>query len=256
MLVAGQGFGVGIENEQAAVAVHHDGVSAGDIGDKFSHADDRGDFHTGRHDGRVTGAAAGLRGEGINHAAVQGRGFTRRQIVGQDDHRLLEIAELLTPLTQQMFQDGPFDVEQVGRARGQVAPLEIPQGLGIAADDPAHGILGGEMLFADMGLDLAGQSGILDEDGMSPEDGAVLLAQPLVDGFLLAPGRRRGLGQGLTQALQLLGHPLRLHRPLRNAEPFGVQHQSRTDGHTGRHGNAAFDFHWQLSMARSSPTRI
>ncbi len=54
---------------------------------------------------------------------------------------------------------------------------------------------------------------------------------------------RAACGQGLLQPrafrLDLIGG----NKPLRDAEPFGVQHQGWADGHAGRDGDAAFDFH-------------
>ena len=48
-----------------------------------------------------------------------------------------------------------FDVEQVGGAGGEMAAVDAFQGLGVAAHDPADGVLGGVVLLADQRLDLA-----------------------------------------------------------------------------------------------------
>ena len=82
----------------------------------------------------------------------------------------------------------------------EVAALDALQRLGVAADDAADGVLGGELLLLDERLDLADQAGVLDEQGVGAEDGAVLLAEPVGDGLLLFAGGGGGGGQRLAQA--------------------------------------------------------
>ena len=74
--------------------------------------------------------------------------------------------------------------------------LEAFQRLGVAADDAADGVLGGVILLADEALDLADQLGVLDEQGVGGEDGAVLLAELCGDGLLVVAGSRGGGGEG------------------------------------------------------------
>ena len=100
-------------------------------------------------------------------------------------------------------------------------------------------------LLADERLDLAGQGRDRDEhQGVGAEDGAVLLAELGGDGFLSLAGLGGGRRQGLARARSISASTVAgVDEALRNAEPFGVQHEGRADGDTGRDGDAAFDFH-------------
>ena len=59
-----------------------------------------------------------------------------------------------------------------------------------------------------------------------------------------------GGSQGLVEALHFLVHEVGVDEARRDAEPFGVQHQGRTDGNAGSNGNAAFDFHSSIADCR------
>ena len=55
--------------------------------------------------------------------------------------------------------------------------------------------------------------------------------------------------EGLAQTRSISSSTLvGVDEALGNAEPFGVQHQGRTDGDAGRNGDAAFDFHAGATM--------
>ncbi len=78
-------------------------------------------------------------------------------------------------------------------ARAERRMVEVLQRLGVAAHDLADGVIGGSVLALDELLDLADQLGILDEQGVGGEDGAVLLAELGADVLLdfAAPRGRR-----------------------------------------------------------------
>ncbi len=190
----------------------------------------------------MAGPPAGLGGEAVYVLGVQRRRLAGRQVVGQHDDRLAEPAHLLAALAEQLAEDALFQVEDVADALGHQA-ADVFQGLGVAAHDPADGVLGGEVLVADERLDLAAQGGVGEHDGVGAEDGAVLGPEAGADGVLALAGLAGRLVQGPAEAGDL-GVALRQrHKALRDAVPLGVQHQGRADGHTRRDGGATFDFH-------------
>ena len=163
--------------------------------------------------------------------------------MGQDDHRLGQVADQLAALTQEVAQDQLLDVEQVGGAEREGVAAQALQGLGLPADDPADGVLGGVDVLADQPLDLAAQRGVFDEQGVGGEDGAVLLAELVVDGLLVGAGL---LGGGLERGAQPPDLRLSLvafDEALGDAEALVVQHQGRTERHAGGNRDAAFDLH-------------
>ena len=92
-------------------------------------------------------------------------------------------------------------------------------------------------------LDLADQLGILDEQGVGGEDGAVLLAELFADRVLIGAGIGNGLLQGLMQPIDFIRWPGFVDELARNANAFGLDDQGLADGDARRNGNAAFDFH-------------
>ena len=96
-----------------------------------------------------------------------------------------KMLELFPSLAQQVAEDAFFDIEEIGGSGCQVAVLDTLQRLGIAAHHPADGIFSSECLGTDQIFDLAGQVGILNQQGMSAEDGAVLPAQLVTDRLLI-----------------------------------------------------------------------
>ncbi len=100
ILIAEESFLVGVENQQAAVAVHDDQVAAGNVGDEPAQADYRRQFQGTGHDGSVAGPAAGFGGETVNLVRLQRGGFARRQVVSQDNDRLGQLAELFAAVAE------------------------------------------------------------------------------------------------------------------------------------------------------------
>ena len=87
------------------------------------------------------------------------------------------------------------------------------------------------------------EGGVGEHEGVGAEDGAVLGAELGVDGLLRLAGFAGGGFEGLAERGDFVLDLVRLDEALGNAEPFGVQHQGRTDGDAGRDGDSAFDFH-------------
>ncbi len=105
-LVAFAGLLVGVEDDDAAIAVDDDLVAAGDVGEEPAQADDGGDFEHAGHDGGVAGPAAGLGGEGVDHLRIEDGRLARRQVVGQDDdRRLAGLRQVLAARPSEMLQD-------------------------------------------------------------------------------------------------------------------------------------------------------
>src|SRR5262249_43139419 len=152
-------------------------------------------------------------------------------------------------LAEQVFEDALFDVEQVANPAGKEAALHPFEGLGEAAHDPGNGVLGGEQLVADLGLDLSLEGGVGQEAGVGLEGGGVLAAELGLDGLLVLAGLAGSGGEGLAEALDLSLDALGFDLAAGDAEPLRVQHEGRADGHTGRDGYATFDVHESASRA-------
>ncbi len=190
----------------------------------------------------MAGPAARLRGEGVDQLGVQRGRFARRQVVGEDDDRILEVGGR-SLVAQEMLENGLLDIEQIRAARAERGVVEVLERLGVAAHDPADGVGGRVELGRDKLLDLADQLGVLDQEGVGGKDGPVLLAE-LGRDVLLGLARLQGAaGEGGPQPNQLVGDLGAGDRPARYAQSFGVNHQGGADGHAGGDGNPAFDFH-------------
>ena len=125
-------------------------IAAGNVGQELADADDGGNLQDAGHDGGVAGPTAGLGGEGVDLLRIQRGRFAGRQVVGQDHHRLAQTALSSSRRSPSKWRRMRFfDVEQIGDAAGEIAAFDALQGLGVAADDPADGVLGGVILLAD-----------------------------------------------------------------------------------------------------------
>ena len=124
-------------------------------------------------------------------------------------------------------------------------PVDAFQRLGVAAHDPADGVLGASGPGRGSRSSISAlQRGVVDHQGVGAEDGAILPAELVGDGLLVVAGPRGPRPQAPDAgAPALLPGPCVSTKRLGNAEPFRVQHQGRSDGHAGRNGDAAFDFH-------------
>ena len=89
--VAGERLFVGLEDDQALVAVDDHQVAAGDVGQERADADDRGNLHAFGDDRRVAAGAADLGDKAADELAVEVGRFAGREVVGQHDHRRGEL---------------------------------------------------------------------------------------------------------------------------------------------------------------------
>ena len=93
-VVFAPGLLVGVEHQQAVVAVEQHLVAGFQLAHDVRQADQGGDAEGARHDGRVRGAAADLRRETQDVLAVELRRVGGRDVVGDEDVREVELREV------------------------------------------------------------------------------------------------------------------------------------------------------------------
>src|SRR5579875_632671 len=146
----------------------------------------------------MTGPSTGFGGEGMDTLRVERCRLAGRQIMGEHNDWLAQIAQLFAALAEQMTQDAFLNVEQVSNAISEVAALNALQRLGIAAYNTADGILDGKVIAADQRFDLLHQRWIGEHKGVGSEDGTVLRAKLGGDCFLVGTRLGSSLGKGLA----------------------------------------------------------
>src|SRR6516162_10025617 len=104
-----------------------------------------------------------------------------------------------------MANNGPFNIEEIRGSRGEMTAIDALQSLGITTNDMADRILGSEFLILDERLQLAGQSLVFDEQGMSAKDGAILGAELFGNGSLVRLSLSGRGAQSTPHALNFFG---------------------------------------------------
>ena len=126
-----------------------------------------------------------------------------------------------------MLQDSLFNVEQVSRSPRQKGPFAFLLKRGNQlADRPAHGVLRREALGADHRIEIGQQGRIFKDESMGGKDRPVLGAKAGGDVALGLGGFERGRGEGRVQPGNFTFNLFGRHAPLRNAYPFGVEHEA------------------------------
>ncbi len=118
--VVGEFFGGGIDDHQSAGPVHQQRVARRDAAADVMQGDHRRDPHRTCHDRRVGGWASHVRGETEYLLAVDRRGFRGRQVLRDDNDRLLQRGKADRAASGQVAQDAPGDVAQIRGAAFQV----------------------------------------------------------------------------------------------------------------------------------------
>ena len=148
---------------------------------KRPEADDGRDLQRRGDDGRVAGPAAGLGGEAQDAARVEPRGLAGREVVGQE-HGRARPGRRRRPAragAEELVEDPLLDVADVGGAGGQVRVGQALEPGGVAVEDLADGVLGGDPVALDPGPGVAAQGRVGDHPGVGGEDVGVLGAEPL-----------------------------------------------------------------------------
>ena len=117
--VAFAGLLIGVEDDDAAVAIDDHFIAAGDVGQEAAQADDGGNFEHAGHDGGVARLAPRLGGEGVDQLRIEIGRLARRQIMGENDHRLANFLRRLALLSRQVAENRFLDVEQIRRPHAE-----------------------------------------------------------------------------------------------------------------------------------------
>src|SRR5262249_57747421 len=94
---------------------------------------------------------------------------------------------LFAPVTEKIPKDPLFHVEKIGSSASKSALIQAFQRFRMTAHYPADGIFRGMTLISNETLDLPGQRGVFNHQGMGAKDGAILSPQLFCDGFLVLP---------------------------------------------------------------------
>ena len=243
-----------IDDHDTVAAINDDGLSSGDIFQKLTDPDHCRDLQrTGQNRG-VAGVATDLGGESKHKFAVEIRGLTRRQVVGQHENGGREMRQFLSTLSQQQPQQTLFQVVDIDRSLGQVLTAKVLQSLGILSKNLTRRILGRLMLL-DPVFDLRDQLYVSRHHQMGREDGRVLVTEPLASQLLIVLDL-------LTDRIHHGPEPSQLHfdsagrnNSLRDAKRLGPQQHGRANRHTGRNCDSASGQHLD-QVARTGCSNI
>ena len=168
-------------------------------------------------------------------ALVQLRRVRGRQVVADDDARLLEVAQVRFLLqAQQIVQHARRHVAHVGGALPQVIVLDGRQGGGVALGDGVEGVLGVDLLLLDDAHDLVDQRAVFEHEQVGVEDAAFLGAHAFADLALDLQDLVAGLDQGLLQAIDFLGQRGVGQLQLGDGRTGAAQHENLPTAYSGR----------------------
>jgi len=170
------------------------------------------------------GLAADVRGEAQHHAPVQLRRIAGRQIVADDDARLVEVAQFGLGLQpQQIVQDPPGHVAHIGGAFAQIVVFHRRQGGGIAFGDRVESVLGVDALLLNHADDLVQQRAVFQRQQVGVEDAALLGAHRRHDLALYLGNLGARLSQRRLQALDFPGQIFVRQLALNDIRPGAIQ---------------------------------
>ena len=106
--------------------------------------------------------------------------------MGQDQHGGGDIRQFFATAAKQIPQNPFFDIEDIIRPLGHVFALERLKYLGVAAEGPTDGILGGVVPHTDHLFDFFMQPTIPQHLEVSGEDRSVVVTQLLGNGLAIA----------------------------------------------------------------------
>ncbi len=228
--VAGNRFFVGLQDDQPLVAVDDDHVAARDISQERAGADHGRNLQCRCHDGGMAARPAGFGDEAADKIRAEIGRFAGRERVREHDHRRDQRGQLFAAAAEQLAQEPLFDVEDVARPVGQKTALQGLEDLGIAAQDPADGILGRVMPLADHGFDLAPQPHVAEHLQMGGEDRAVIVAQLFANLLAIGLDFAAGGRDGGVQTLELMLDGVAGDEPPRDAKALLVDDQGFAHG--------------------------
>ena len=248
------GGGVGVDDDDAGVAVDDKGVAGGDfLGDVFE-ANDGGDAHRVGDDRGVRRAAAGVDADGLDLIAVEGGGLRGGEVVGDEGDGFGDVAEadaFALPALE-FVDEAAFDVVDVFDALAEVHVFLFEELLGVFAQRAGDGVLGGEAELFDALVKGIQEGRIIQQAEVEVEDRAGFLAE--VAGGLVAEGADVGAGggEGVGEAGAFGFDVGGGYGATADAQVVVGEEESLTDDHAGGDADAFFDFHeWaELSAAR------
>jgi hypothetical protein len=136
-LVAGEGLGVGVRDDDAVAAVDDERLAAQDVRGDVAEGDDRGDAQHAGDDRHVRGLATDVDREAEHVAPIERDGLRRRDVLGDDDDGIGEPGDVFPRAAENVPQHAALDVEQVAHpflevGVGHVAkqPLALVHDLG------------------------------------------------------------------------------------------------------------------------------
>ena len=176
--------------------------------------------------------AAEFGGEALHEPAVEVRRLAGGEVVSEDDHRLRDRRERLPPLAEEVAEEALLDVvDVVGTLRDVV--VEVLEHLRVAAERPADGVFGPEVLIANGAGQLRLELGVVEHRQMGGEDGGVLATELGLDGVAVALDLAAGLRDGVGEPLELGVDGAAGHEPARDAESLAVEDERLADRNAG-----------------------
>lgn len=233
-----------VHNQHTFQTVEHDGAFADGHVAQFGHRDQRRQLERLRHDGRMRGPAAGDRGKPYHAVARNVGGFGRRQVIRQNNDRLLQGFQGATLPPGQVSQHLPAYVFNIVGPFAQILVTQARHDLGKPLDPLIKRIRDINSLLPgvfDRGLY---QEGVFQNLQVRIQDRPMALAQLGLHPLLGSPHAISGFGDGILKlldfALQVLPRN-RLSQRTKAPLPF---HQKRSgDRHARSHGDAFQNLH-------------
>ena len=187
-------------------------------------------------------------GKPENFALVELRRLGGRQVMADDNARLLEVAKIgFLFQAQQVVQDARRYVAHITGALSQILVFDGRQGGGVALGDGVEGVFGVDLLLPDNAHHLVEQGAIFQDEQMGVEDAAFLRPHADADLALDFENLLAGLHERLLQAVDFLGQLGLSQLQLGNAGTGASQYEDLPAAYTGRDRNAP-EAHFSLML--------
>ena len=228
----------GVDNQNPLVAVHQDDIPAADPLRDIAQGHHGRDLKRARHDGRVRGGAAEIRGKARDDIFAQGRRVRWREVIGHHDVLLSQGAQRGIDIAQQVANDAPCHITHIGHAFAQIVIFERRQHAGIAFGHIAHGHLDIAALTAGLGDNLFNKGAVIEHHQVRIQNTRVTATGPFTQIRLDRLELTACRNEGVFKACNLVIDLFRSEGLLNHRNGLAGQQEDGTDHHAGRHANA------------------
>ena len=237
-----EGLVGGIDGEGTAVAIDEGVFATADAGGDVAEAEHGGDTEFAGEDGGMAGGAAAVGDESEDAFAVEDGGGGGGQVRGDNDGRFGEMEEVtFGGAPEEMVEDPPADIAEIGGAFAEVIVFERADGRGEFLGDLLVGGFAVEMLIPDEAMDFAEEAFVLEDEEVGIEDRSLVLAEDHDDLALDFEEVAPGGGDGVLESLDFAGDFVGGDFAAEDMACGVAEDDDASVGHPGGGGDAAID---------------